>query len=78
MVGHDAPEAARGGPIAAIQEGDQVTVDIDNRRIDVDLSDEEIAKRVADYESPKSPFGRGVMGKYAATVSSASRGAVTG
>jgi dihydroxy-acid dehydratase len=78
MIGHVAPEAASGGPIAAIQEGDQITVDIDNRRLDVDLSDDEIDKRVADYESPKSPFGRGVMDKYAATVSSASRGAVTG
>jgi dihydroxy-acid dehydratase len=78
MIGHVAPEAAKGGPIAAIQEGDQVTVDITGRRLDVDLSDEEIAKRVSEYESPKSPFGRGVMEKYAATVSSASRGAVTG
>jgi dihydroxy-acid dehydratase len=77
MIGHVSPEAARGGPIAAIQEGDEVTVDIDNRRIDVDLSDEEIAKRVADYKSPPSPFGKGVMAKYAATVSSASLGAVT-
>jgi dihydroxy-acid dehydratase len=78
MIGHVAPEAARGGPIAAIREGDEVTVDIDNRRIDVALSDEEIASRVADYELPESPFGRGVMAKYAATVSSASEGAVTG
>jgi dihydroxy-acid dehydratase len=78
MMGHVAPEAARGGPIAAIREGDQITVDIDNRRIDVDLSDEEIAKRVSEYQRPPSPFGRGVMAKYAATVSSASRGAITG
>jgi dihydroxy-acid dehydratase len=78
MIGHVAPEAARGGPIAAIREGDEVTVDIDGRRIDVALSDEEIARRVAEYESPSSPFGRGVMAKYAATVSSASEGAVTG
>ena len=77
MIGHVSPEAAKGGPIAAIQEGDQVTVDITGRRLDVDLSDEEIAKRVAEHESPPSPFGRGVMGKYAATVSSASQGAVT-
>jgi dihydroxy-acid dehydratase len=77
MIGHVAPEAAKGGPIASIQEGDQVTVDITGRRLDVDLSDEEIAKRVAEYKSPQSPFGRGVMGKYAATVSSASQGAVT-
>jgi dihydroxy-acid dehydratase len=78
MIGHVAPEAARGGPIAAIREGDQITVDIDNRRLDVELSEEEIASRIADYESPPSPFGRGVMAKYADTVSSASEGAVTG
>ena len=78
MIGHVAPEAAKGGPIAAIQEGDTITVDIDARRLDVDLSDEEIAKRVAKYEPSPSPFGRGVMAKYAATVSSASNGAVTG
>ena len=77
MIGHVAPEAARGGPIAAVREGDEVTVDIDNRRLDVALSDEEIAERVAAYVSPPSPFGRGVMAKYAATVSSASDGAIT-
>ena len=77
MIGHVSPEAAKGGPIAAIREGDEVTVDIDNRRIDVDLSDEEIARRIADYKLPSSPFGKGVMAKYAATVSSASQGAVT-
>ena len=72
MIGHVAPEAARGGPIAAIREGDEITVDIDARRLDVALTDEEIAARVAAYESPPSPFGRGVMAKYAATVWSAS------
>ena len=72
MVGHVAPEAAKGGPIAAIREGDEITVDIDARRLDVALSDEEIAKRVADYEPPPPLFERGVMAKYAATVSSAS------
>jgi dihydroxy-acid dehydratase len=78
MIGHVAPEAAKGGPIAAIREGDEITVDIDARRLDVALSDEEIAARVAAYTSPPSPFGHGVMAKYAATVSSASQGAVTG
>jgi dihydroxy-acid dehydratase len=78
MVGHVAPEAARGGPIAAIRDGDEVTVDIDERSLSVALTDEQIAERVAAYESPPSPFGKGVMSKYAATVSSASRGAVTG
>ncbi len=77
MIGHVAPEAARGGPIAAIREGDEITVDIDGRRIDVALSEEQIAERVAAYISPPSPFGPGVMAKYAATVSSASLGAVT-
>jgi len=78
MIGHVAPEAARGGPIAAIREGDEVTVDIDARAISVALSDEEIAERAAAYEAPESPFGPGVMSKYAATVSSAALGAVTG
>jgi dihydroxy-acid dehydratase len=77
MIGHVAPEAARGGPIAAIREGDEITVDIDARRLDVSLSDEEIAQRVSEYQPPASPFGSGVMSKYAATVASASKGAVT-
>ena len=77
MIGHVAPEAAKGGPIAAIREGDQISVDIDARRLDVALSDEEIASRVAEYESPPAPYARGVMAKYAATVSSASQGAIT-
>jgi dihydroxy-acid dehydratase len=78
MVGHVAPEAARGGPIAAIREGDEITLDVDARRLDVALSDEEIAERVAAYEPPPPMHERGVMAKYAATVSSASLGAVTG
>jgi dihydroxy-acid dehydratase len=77
MIGHVAPEAAKGGPIAAIREGDEITIDIDNRRLDVALSDEEIARRVAEYERPEPRYTRGVMAKYAATVSSASQGAVT-
>jgi dihydroxy-acid dehydratase len=77
MIGHVAPEAAKGGPIAAIREGDEITVDVDARRLDVDLSDEEIAARVAEYESPEPLYTRGVMAKYAATVSSAAEGAVT-
>jgi dihydroxy-acid dehydratase len=78
MAGHVAPEAARGGPIAAVQDGDEVTLDIDARRLDVDLSDEEIARRVEAYESPEPRYRRGVMAKYAASVSSAAQGAVTG
>jgi dihydroxy-acid dehydratase len=78
MIGHIAPEAAKGGPIAAIREGDEITVDIDSRSLTIALSEEKIAERIAAYESPPSPFGPGVMAKYAATVSSASLGAVTG
>jgi dihydroxy-acid dehydratase len=78
MAGHVAPEANRGGPIAAVQDGDQITLDIDARRLDVDLSDEEIAKRVEAYRPPEPRYKRGVMAKYAAAVSSASEGAVTG
>jgi dihydroxy-acid dehydratase len=77
MAGHVAPEAIRGGPIAAVQDGDTITLDIDARRLDVDLSDEEIARRVEAYEPPEPLYRRGVMAKYAAIVSSASEGAVT-
>jgi dihydroxy-acid dehydratase len=78
MAGHVAPEAVKGGPIAAIQEGDQITFDVDARRLDVALSDEEIARRVAEYKAPEPAYRSGVMAKYAATVSSASQGAITG
>jgi dihydroxy-acid dehydratase len=78
MVGHVAPEAVKGGPIAAIREGDEISLDVDARRLDVALSGDEIAKRVAEYVSPKPLYERGVMAKYAATVSSAAQGAITG
>jgi dihydroxy-acid dehydratase len=77
MAGHVAPEAVKGGPIAAVREGDEISLDVEARRIDVALSDEEIAKRVDEYEPPAPLFERGVMAKYAATVSSAAQGAVT-
>jgi dihydroxy-acid dehydratase len=77
MAGHVAPEAARGGPIAAVQDGDQVTFDVNTRRLDVALSDEEIARRLADYRPPPNPDLTGVLGKYARVVSSAAHGAVT-
>jgi len=76
MAGHVAPEAVEGGPIAAVQDGDKVTIDVPNRRLDVDLSDDEIARRVAAYDAPASVTD-GVLGKYAKLVSSASEGAVT-
>jgi dihydroxy-acid dehydratase len=77
MAGHVAPEAARGGPIAAVHDGDQVTIDVDARRLDVDLDDDEIARRVAAYQAPPNGDATGVLGKYAALVGSASHGAVT-
>jgi dihydroxy-acid dehydratase len=78
MVGHVAPEAARGGPIAAVQEGDTVTIDVKARRLDVELTDEQIAERVAAYEAPDNgESGTGVLAKYAKLVSSAAEGAVT-
>ncbi len=77
MAGHVAPEAVKGGPIAAVREGDEITLDVAGRRIDVALSEEEIAKRIAEYEPPPPLYTRGVMGKYAATVSSAELGAIT-
>jgi dihydroxy-acid dehydratase len=77
MAGHVAPEAAKGGPIAAVRDGDEITLDVESRKLEVALSDEEIAKRVAAYESPEPLFTSGVMAKYAAAVSSASEGAVT-
>jgi dihydroxy-acid dehydratase len=77
MAGHVAPEAFVGGPIAAVRDGDMITIDVPNRRMDVELSDEEIAGRVAAYESPPPAYEHGVLAKYARLVSSASEGAVT-
>lgn len=76
MVGHVAPEAARGGPIAALRDGDMITIDIDNRRLDLGLSDEEIATRMAEWTPPAPRYTWGAMARYAACVSSASQGAV--
>jgi dihydroxy-acid dehydratase len=77
MVGHVAPEAVKGGPIAAIHDGDEVTIDVDGRRLEVALSDEVIAERVAAYEVKVSPDATGVLAKYARVVRSASDGAIT-
>jgi dihydroxy-acid dehydratase len=77
MVGHVAPEAARGGPIAAIADGDTVLFDIEKRRLDVELTDAEIKQRLAKWREPEPRYKTGVFAKYAALVSSASEGAVT-
>ena len=77
MVGHVAPEAAKGGPIAALREGDEVTIDVEARKLEVALSDDEIAARVAAYEQPEPAYASGVLAKYARSVGSASHGAIT-
>jgi dihydroxy-acid dehydratase len=78
MIGHIAPEAADGGPIAALKNGDTVVVDIKKRKLDVELSATEIKKRLKEVKRPKPRYTCGVMAKYARLVSSASEGAVTG
>jgi dihydroxy-acid dehydratase len=77
MVGHVAPEAARGGPIAALKDGDMIVFDIKARRLDVEVSDAEIKARLATWREPERHYKTGVFAKYAALVSSASEGAVT-
>ena len=77
MAGHVAPEAARGGPIAAVRDGDTITFDVDARRLDVEISEEEMDKRLRQWQAPEPRYARGVMAKYAKLVSSASEGAVT-
>ena len=77
MAGHVAPEAAKGGPIASVKNGDMITFDIPKRRLDVALSQKEIASRLKKVKPPVPRYTSGVMGKYARHVSSASEGAVT-
>jgi dihydroxy-acid dehydratase len=77
VVGHVAPEAAVGGPIAAVKDGDLITLDVAKRRLDVKLTSAEMKKRMKSWKAPKPRFERGVMAKYAKTVSSASFGAIT-
>ena len=77
MAGHVAPEAAIGGPIAALREGDMIVFDINNRRLDVELTDAQITERLATWKTPAPRYTWGVFAKYAASVSSASEGAVT-
>ncbi|MBI4178561.1 dihydroxy-acid dehydratase [bacterium] len=77
MVGHVAPEAARGGPIAALKNGDLVTFDLPRRRLDVELSKSDLRKRLSKWKPPRPRYTAGVMSKYARLVSSASEGAIT-
>jgi len=77
MIGHVAPEAARGGPIALVRDGDTIAIDVDARTLEVELPEEELAVRLAEWRAPEPRVTRGVLAKYARIVSSAARGAVT-
>jgi len=77
MIGHVAPEAALGGPIAVVQEGDTIVIDVDRKALDLDVSAEEVARRFESWSPPIARYTTGVMAKYAALVGSASEGAVT-
>jgi dihydroxy-acid dehydratase len=77
MAGHVAPEAAVGGPIAAVREGDIITLDIAKRRLDIDVADDELKNRLKSWKAPAPRYRTGVFAKYAASVGSASEGAVT-
>ena len=77
MAGHVAPEAARGGPIAVVRDGDPIVFDVDARRLDVEVSEQEMDARLRRWKAPEPRYASGVMAKYARLVSSASEGAVT-
>ncbi len=77
MAGHVAPEAAHGGPIALVRDGDMISFDVEARRLDVVISDAEMSARLSQWSPPPPRYTHGVMAKYAKLVSSASQGAVT-
>ena len=77
VIGHITPEAQDGGLIAIIEDGDPITIDILNRKLDLEIPKDEINKRQADWVCPAPRYVRGVLSKYAKIVSSASQGAVT-
>jgi dihydroxy-acid dehydratase len=76
MVGHVAPEAARGGPLAVVQDGDLITIDADSNELTIDVGTDELAARLAAWQPPPSPYTRGVLARYRLLVGSASKGAV--
>jgi dihydroxy-acid dehydratase len=77
MVGHVAPEAFRGGPIAHIRDGDTITIDVEKRELNHDVPEDELARRAAEWTQPEPRYKRGVFAKYANTVGSAAEGAIT-
>lgn len=77
MLGHVSPEAALGGPIAAAREGDTIRIDVNQRLLEIEVSDAEIKHRMSQWKAPKPRYTTGVFSKYAALVTSASQGAIT-
>ena len=77
VVGHITPEAEEGGPIALVEEGDMITIDAVENRIVLDVSDQELARRLETWQAPEPKYKRGVLAKFARTVQSASQGAIT-
>ena len=75
-IGHVSPEAAHGGPIALIQGGDEIEIDIPNKRVDLKISDEEFGKRRKQWQSPEQKIREGYLARYADRVKSAARGAI--
>jgi dihydroxy-acid dehydratase len=78
MIGHVAPEAALGGPIALVEEGDEIVIDVDRKALDLNVDKKILATRARGWKPPAPHYASGVMAKYAALVGSASEGAVTG
>ena len=77
IVGHISPEAAVGGPIAVVEDGDVITIDAETNTISFDVSEEELKRRLQAWKPPKMPVTRGVLAKYARLVGDASTGAMT-
>jgi dihydroxy-acid dehydratase len=75
-IGHVSPEAMEGGPIAVVEEGDIIEIDIPNRKLNIKLSDQEIKRRLKEWTPPKPKVERGFLALYAKTTSSASKGAI--
>ena len=77
VIGHIVPEAAELGPIAALRDGDTITIDVDKRKLDVELSEAQLRERLADWKPLPPRYTTGVLAKYAKLVADASKGAVT-
>jgi dihydroxy-acid dehydratase len=78
MVGHVSPEAARGGPIAVVRDGDVIAIDVDAGTVDLEVPSSDVERRLADWAPPAPVYDSGVFARYAALVGSAARGAVLG